>query len=67
MTLINGSLLYASVNTTSTNLVLVRNERAIRLMLKKFKLFQKQHKLIDEMKGEVYALEYVLEDRDDLF
>lgn len=36
-------------------------------MLDKFKKLEKTHgRLIDEMHGEVYALEYVLEERDDL-
>jgi hypothetical protein len=35
-------------------------------MLARFKRFGKKHKLIDEMHGEINALEYVLEKRDDL-
>jgi hypothetical protein len=35
-------------------------------MLGKFKKLEKHGKLIDEMHCEVYALEYVLEERDDL-
>jgi hypothetical protein len=35
-------------------------------MLDKFKKLEKTYRLIDEMHGEVYALEYVLEERDDL-
>ena len=35
-------------------------------MLGKFKKLENHGKLIDEMHGEIYALEYVLEERDDL-
>jgi hypothetical protein len=36
-------------------------------MLDKFKKLERANgKMIDEMHGEVYALEYVLEERDDL-
>lgn len=36
-------------------------------MLRKMKLFEKQDKILDEMNGEILALEYVLEKRDNLF
>ncbi len=36
-------------------------------MLLKLRKFEDEGKLIDEMYGEIYTLEWVLQDRDDLF
>ena len=46
----------------------MRTEKEIQQMLDKIKEFIKtEGRSIEEMNGEVYALEYVLEKRDDLF
>lgn len=49
------------------SMVGLRDEKQVRAKLKKLRTFGKKHRLIDEMHGEVYALEYVLEERDDFF
>jgi hypothetical protein len=46
----------------------VRTESEIRALLGRLRKFgDEEGHLIDEMWGEIYALEYVLEERDDLF
>jgi hypothetical protein len=46
----------------------VRAEYEIRVLLGRLRKFgEEEGHLIDEMSGEIYALEYVLEERDDLF
>lgn len=47
----------------------MRSEKKVRAMLKKMRDFEKKEggKVIDEMNGEMQALEYVLEDRKTLF
>lgn len=47
---------------------LVRKESEIRALLGKLRKYgEEERHLIEEMCGEIYALEYVLEERDDLF
>lgn len=46
----------------------MKNELEIRKVLDRLRKFEtEQGHLIEEMYGEIYALEYVLEERDDLF
>lgn len=46
----------------------MRTESEIRALLGRLRKFEDDEgPLIDEMSGEIYALEYVLEERDDLF
>jgi hypothetical protein len=45
----------------------VRDEASIMRMLDKFKRFQEKQKLIEEMHGEICALEWVLGKRNNLF
>jgi len=46
----------------------VKSENEIRALLLRLKEFGEQEGyLIEEMNGEIYALEFVLEERDDLF
>lgn len=45
----------------------LRTEKQVKAMLRKMKRFEKQGKILDEMNGEILALEYVLEKRDNLF
>ena len=50
------------------NRISVRTESEIRMLLGKLRKFgEEEGHLIDEMCGEIYALEFVLEERDDLF
>ena len=46
----------------------MRTEAQVRKMLARFKQLERAYggRMIEEMHGEVYALEYVLEERDDL-
>jgi len=46
----------------------VRTESEIRVILGRLRKFEEEEgHLIDEMCGEIYALEFVLQERDDLF
>lgn len=47
----------------------MRSEKQVRAMLNKMKEFEKKEggKVIEEMNGEMQALEYVLGDREGLF
>ena len=46
----------------------MRKESEIRALLGRLRKFgEDERHMIDEMCGEIYALEYVLDERDDLF
>ena len=46
----------------------MRTETEVRTLLGRLRKFgEEEGHLIDEMCGEIYALEYVLEERDELF